>query len=87
MEGNGLYSKRSGRVPQRVIYALLFTLVVVVIVLLFPKNLSPSDRYNSGIMIRQQGSLLVDADYYSYNSTYPFSLPISKPRQQLCNLL
>ena len=65
---------RSGRVPQRVIYALLFTLVVVVIVLLLPKSARSSHKYNSGISLRHDGPFV---EYYSYNSTFPLSNPIS----------
>ena len=76
MEGNGLYSPtRPGRIPQRVVYALLFTLVVVVIVLLLPKKLSSADKYSSGISIRLESH---QVEYYTYNSTYPLSLPISE---------
>ncbi len=76
MEGNGVYTTRAGRVPQRIIYGLLFTLVVVVIVLLLPKKLSEKEKYSSGISIRVESQ---HAEYYTYNSTYPLSLPMSEP--------
>lgn len=72
---NGLFTTRYGRIPQKVIYALLFTLVVVVIVLLLPAKDFESKKYNSGLNTRQ-GTQLVE--YYTYNSTYPLSAPISE---------
>lgn len=55
------------RIPQKAIFALLFTFIVVIIVLLLPKNQPPQD------------SVIWNYDYSKvpYNSTYPLTQPIS----------
>ena len=73
MENSSIY--RLGRVPQKVIYALLFTLVVVVIVLLLPANNKTSFKRESGLWYHQEEQ---GKEFFTFNSTYPLSSPRSK---------
>ena len=68
--------KRPTRLPHRVVYALLFTLIVVIIVLLLPRGNIPTDKtMNSGIW---RGNEEQQFEYFTYNFTYPLTPPTSE---------
>lgn len=58
---------RPTKVSQRVLYALLFTLVVVLVVYLLPCR---SGDHNINVYIAEDASV-----FFVYNSTYPLSTP------------
>ncbi len=66
---------RTARVPYRVLYALLFTLIIVTIVLLLPSSVRRSPHPVFG-----QTNFLIHDDYqvFTYNSTYPLTTPSCK---------
>lgn len=64
-EDNGF--SRPTKVSQRVLYALLFTLIVVLVVYLLPCR---SGNQNINVYIADEASV-----FFVYNSTYPLSSP------------
>ena len=73
--GGGSDMRSTARIPQRGLFALLFTLLVVIIVLLLPSK-KPLSQQTSGVLASQSSKDLVE--YYTYNSSYPLTPPISK---------
>lgn len=67
---------RTARVPYKVLYALLFTLVIVIIALLLPSNFKSSHPAFG----QTKDVFLIKEDYavYTYNSTYPLTAPQCK---------
>ena len=67
---------RTARVPYKVLYALLFTLVIVIIALLLPSNI----RSSHPAFGQTKDVFLIKEDYamYTYNSTYPLTAPVCK---------
>ncbi len=62
---------RTTRVPYRALYALIFTLLVVTVVLLLPRDVTrPSAEGDGSVLILRE-----DLDLYLYNSTYPLTRP------------
>jgi len=61
---------RHTRVPYKVLYALLFTIVVVLIVLLLPSDIRGRPVGDPNVMIIEEEFAL-----YSYNTTYPLTAP------------
>lgn len=66
MEDDGGFT-RPTKVSQRVLYALLFTLIVVLVVYLLPCR---SGDHNINVYIAEDASV-----FFVYNSTYPLSTP------------
>lgn len=68
---------RHARVPHKVLYALLFTLIVVIIVLLLPSPLAgKSPAVQTGAF--SSGATSLHSAKGGYNSTYPLTSPVSK---------
>lgn len=62
---------RTARVPYRVLYALLFTFIIVIIALLLPRRTrNPAFGNASDVFLIHDDYLL-----YTYNSTYPLTAP------------
>ena len=68
---------RHARVPHKVLYSLLFTLITVIIVLLLPSQVTK--RVPVLLVDRASGSFLKDEYvFYQYNETYPLTEYVSK---------
>jgi len=62
---------RTARIPYRVVYALLFTLIIVMIALLLPSRKRPPYLGQpSDVFVINNDNLM-----YTYNSTYPLTAP------------
>ena len=66
---------RPTRVPYKVLYALLFTTVVVLIALLLPSDFRRRPVGDPNLLIIEEEFAL-----YSYNRTYPLSPPTREQR-------
>ena len=70
---------RPTRVPYKVLYALLFTVVVVLTALLLPSDFRRRPMGDPNLLIIEEEFAL-----YSYNRTYPLTPPTRKQGLQGC---
>lgn len=66
------------RIPQKAVFAVLFTLVILIIVLLLPSKNSNSLETQKESGILTYGGNQDDDDY---NGTYPLTTPISEEQR------